>query len=235
VTRNEAERRAGEYLAGKRLEHSFSVARLASRMGEVLAFPECDVEALYIAGALHDIAKQFDDEKQYDLAGRWYAAADTLSVSQSHSESVSSPVACGSMLQSGTTSLMVQNSALWHAPAAAWIIRYELGIPDHRIAHAAARHTTGCRGMTRFEECLYAADFLDPCRPFAEQASVWRLLERDFDEALLAMCRGSIEGVLANRQLLGAASLEYYNELIERLSRPDRRVDAVCIRRENGE
>ena len=212
MTRDEAERKAGEYLTGKRLAHSLSTARLAAKIAEALALPAHDIEALYIAGALHDIAKEFDDEKQYSLARRWHDDESGASVQDA------SPHA---------TAQVSANSAIWHAPAAAAIIQYEFCLPDARIARAVARHTTGGRAMTRFDECLYAADFLDPCRPFAEQESVWPLLASDFDEALLAMCRGTIESVLASRAMLDIASVEYYNELIERIRQPERKVDAL--------
>jgi len=198
MTPDDAERAAREYLSGKRLEHSLSVASLAAGLGAALGEDE---EALFVAGALHDIAKQLSPEEQRDLAERW------------HIEEGGAPLS--------------RNPALWHAPAAAWIILYKIGLSDRRISAAAARHTTGCREMSRFDECLYIADFLDPVRRFAAQDSVWPLIETDFDEALLAVCRLTIASVLERRNFLDSASLEYYNELVERLGRPDRQIQTV--------
>jgi len=93
----DAEGIAREYLTGKRLEHSLSVARLAVSMGVALGLPAEDEDALYIAGVLHDIAKGLDGERQCELAERW------------HSENGLAPPS--------------HNIALWHAPAAAWLIR----------------------------------------------------------------------------------------------------------------
>jgi len=198
MTRAEAEQKAGEYLEGARLRHSLSVAALAMRLGAELGEDE---EALGVAGALHDIAKQKPLPEQRELAGRWCAE-----------EGLPLP----------------NNSAVYHAAASAWIVRHELGIADARIARAVARHAAGGRGMTRFEECVYAADYLDPARPFAAQAAVWPLLA-DFDEALLTMCRQTMVCVMEKREVLDPASLDYHNELVERLAQPGRTIAAVHI------
>ncbi len=191
MIRTEAEVIARQYLEGKRLEHSLSVARLASEFGKSF---NLDADALYIAGALHDIAKPMDQERQRALALAWHNA---------HFESGWS-----------------ETPALWHAPAAAWVLVHEHGLEDERIIHAILRHTTGVSGMTRFDECLYAADFLDPVRVFEGQAMVWPLVESDFDLGLLEMCRQTIRSVIDRNRLLDQASVAYYNELVSRLADP---------------
>ncbi|MDR2733542.1 MAG: bis(5'-nucleosyl)-tetraphosphatase (symmetrical) YqeK [Spirochaetota bacterium] len=199
MTRADAEQRAKEYLAGARLLHSLSVAKLAARFGAALGEDE---DALYIAGALHDIAKQKPLSEQRALAERWCAE-----------EGLPLP----------------NNSAIYHAPASAWIVRHELNLADARIARAVARHAAGGRDMTRFEECVYAADYLDPARPFAAQAAVWPLLAVDFDEALLAMCRQTIQCVMEKRGILDPASPDYHNALVERLGKSGRTIDNLQI------
>ena len=76
--------------------------------------------------------------------------------------------------------------------------------------------------MSRFDECLYAADFLDPVRYFPEQDDVRPLAARDFDAALLAMCRGTISSVVSRQRILDHASVDYYNDLLVRLADPGR-------------
>jgi len=198
MTRAGAEQRASEYLTGARLAHSLSVACLAARFGADLGEDE---DALYIAGALHDIAKQKPPAEQLALAAKWCAV-----------EKLPLP----------------NNSAVYHAAASAWIVRHDLAVADARIAQAVARHATGGRAMTRFEECVYAADYLDPARPFAAQAAVLPLLA-DFDEALLCMCLQTIQCVMEKRELLDPASVDYYNELAARLQKPGRAITAVHI------
>ncbi len=193
MTRTEAEEIARRYLEGPRLEHSFSVASLADSMGDSFGL---DRDALYIAGALHDIAKPMDHARQRELALRWH---------QTHPGSGWS-----------------ETPALWHASAAAALLTDEYGLDDGRILQAILRHTTGTCGMTRFDECLYAADFLDPVRVFEGQVLVWPLVERDFDAGLLEMCRQTIRSVLERGLNLDQASVGYYNELVGRLSDPGR-------------
>ncbi|HPH03488.1 MAG TPA: bis(5'-nucleosyl)-tetraphosphatase (symmetrical) YqeK, partial [Spirochaetota bacterium] len=170
---------------------SLSVASLADSMGDSFGL---DRDALYIAGALHDIAKPMDPERQRTLALAWHDA---------HPES------CWSETQ-----------ALWHAPAAAWILVHEYGLDDQRVVRAILYHTTGCSGMTRFDECLYAADFLDPFRVFEGQSVVWTLVKTDFDAGLLEMCRQTVQSVIERGRNLDQASVSYYNELVGRLADP---------------
>jgi predicted HD superfamily hydrolase involved in NAD metabolism len=191
MTRDEAEEIAASYLGAERLEHSLSVARLAEIMGISFGL---DGDALYIAGALHDIAKRMKHGQQRELALAWH------DLHPGHPWS--------------------ETQALWHAPAAAWLAWSRHGLTDDKILQAIVRHTTGCQGMTRFDDCLYAADFLDPVRVFDEQDDVWPLVERDFDAGLLEMCRGAIESVVKRRRVLDQASVAYYNELLSRLADP---------------
>ncbi|HOG65730.1 MAG TPA: bis(5'-nucleosyl)-tetraphosphatase (symmetrical) YqeK [Spirochaetota bacterium] len=191
MTRHEADAIARSHLEGFRLEHSLSVATLAGEMGRAFGL---DDDALSVAGVLHDIAKPMDPDRQRVLALAWHDAQP---------ESVWS-----------------ETPALWHAPAAAWLLVHEYGLDDQRIVQAIVRHTTGCNGMTRFDECLYAADFLDPVRVFDGQSVVWTLIRTDFDAGLLEMCRQTILSVVERGRTLDQASVAYYNEIAGRLADP---------------
>lgn len=174
-------------LSAGRFRHVLGVAETADALARRHGV---DVQKAWLAGILHDYARELPLEETRRLAERYgllaVAAEPTV--------------------------------ALLHAPLGAVLLREEQGVTDQDVLQAVARHTTGSPGMTPLDKVVYLADFIEPGRAFPGVAEVralaWQALTwQDLDGAVQeAMVRGirfveSRGGKVDRRTLEGLASL----------------------------
>jgi len=62
--------------------------------------------------------------------------------------------------------LLDYGNAIWHGVVGAELIKDELGIWDEDILNAVRHHTTGAPVMTKLEQVIYMADYIEPGRDF---------------------------------------------------------------------
>lgn len=99
-----------------------------------------DVEKTSIAALCHDYAKQRPDE-------------DFIAT----------------IKQKGLNrELLDYGNAIWHGVVGAELVKDELGIWDEDILNAVRHHTIGAPVMTKLEQVVYMADYIEPGRDFPE-------------------------------------------------------------------
>ena len=121
------------YLSLKRYNHSLSVAKLTRE------FAKCngiDPQKGYIAGLMHDIAKEMDHKKA------------SLIMSQEFAQFMDKPV------------------PVWHQWLSAYLCKKDFLLDDKEILKAIEDHTTASTSMSVLGKCLYCADKLDPLRGY---------------------------------------------------------------------
>lgn len=64
--------------------------------------------------------------------------------------------------------LLNWNNAIWHGIVGAEMVKHELGVWDEDILNAIRHHTTGAPVMSRLEQIIYMADYIEPGRSFDE-------------------------------------------------------------------
>lgn len=169
-------------LSKKRYNHSLNVAdaayKLAEQEGE-------DTHKAYIAGLLHDICKEDDQEQQLALALK------------------------GDMNLSGAE---LSSKALWHGPAGAYFIKKELGITDPDIMYAVRYHTIGRPGMTKLEEIVYLADLISDDREYKDVDRMRKLAYTDFPKAMYEAVRYSLMTAVKKENYVPEGTLELYNQ-----------------------
>ncbi|EIW14056.1 bis(5'-nucleosyl)-tetraphosphatase (symmetrical) YqeK [Lactiplantibacillus pentosus] len=97
-----------------------------------------DVELAGIAGLLHDYAKQRDDATFIDLIKSRGMAPD----------------------------LVAYGNGVWHGYVGAELIKDELHIYNEAILNAVRLHTVGAPYMTKLDQIIFMADFIEPARDF---------------------------------------------------------------------
>ena len=142
-------------LSPRRQEHSFSVAALAETL--CLRYGASPQKG-FLAGLAHDIAREKTEEQLLILA-----AADGRTLAEYER----------------------QNPVLLHGRAAAAILCGELGVEDEEVLQAVRDHVAGRPAMGLLAKILFAADFLEPGRPFLNAEFRRKTLGLELDAMLL--------------------------------------------------
>ncbi len=142
-------------LSEKRFVHTVNVAEEAKRLAAVWG---ADLDGAYLAGVIHDIAKEIPKSQVFDtLAEYGYTPDETEK----------------------------QNPELLHGKLAAYIAKEKFGIDDEDILSAVAYHTTGRPEMSLLEKIIYVADFTEPGRVYPEANEIRELADKNIDKAVL--------------------------------------------------
>lgn len=122
-----------------------------------------DPETAATAGILHDITKKLKYEEQLILCDKYGIICDNAEL---------------------------ENPRLLHAVTGAAMARELFGVSDE-VYEAIRWHTTGKADMSRLEEIIYLADYIEPTRDFEGLEKLRELAYEDLDEAMrlaLEMC-----------------------------------------------
>ncbi len=121
-------------LKPSRYRHTIGVAEEAFRMACI--FGE-DAHKAYVAGLLHDCAKNFDRDKAFELCEKYRVELDDV---------------------------LKKQPDLIHSFLGAAVAENEYGIKDGDVLNAIRYHTTGREAMSRLEMIVYLADMTEPGR-----------------------------------------------------------------------
>ncbi len=122
-----------KYISEKRFEHSFSVGLLAKEIAEI---HHLDESVAFIAGLLHDIAKDIDKVDARALMNKYYKTYSSL------------------------------DEYAYHQFLSEIIIRSDFNIDDKNILKAVKTHCTGDLNMNAYQKLIYACDKIDPLRGY---------------------------------------------------------------------
>ncbi|MCR5684299.1 MAG: nicotinate-nucleotide adenylyltransferase [Lachnospiraceae bacterium] len=127
-------------LKPSRYEHTLNVAKTAARLALIHGV---DSDKAYLAGLLHDCAKYMDDETML----------------------AEGEAKCPDLDEFDRGSIQ-----LIHAKLGAVYAREQYGIDDTDILNSIRYHTTGRPDMSRLEEIIYIADYIEPGRSREDKA-----------------------------------------------------------------
>lgn len=118
-----------------RFEHTLGVAKTAQLLACLYGI---DTDKAYIAGLLHDCAKNHSTKTKLKLCEK-----NNVSV----------------------TSFELENPSLLHSKVGAIVAKEDYMIDDEDILNAIRSHTTGRPGMSLLEKIVFIADYIEPGRP----------------------------------------------------------------------
>lgn len=178
---------AKSVLSEKRFVHTVNVAEEARRLA--LIWGE-DPDKAYVAGLIHDIAKEIPANEARTLL---------LRAVKAEKQEVNLP------------------KVAVHGFLAAYIAKETLGICDEDVLAAAKSHTTGRVGMSNLEKIIYIADFTEPGRNFPEADEVRSLSEKSLDEAVLREADFVIKFVIDSGRPLCTDTVEVRNSFLTKI------------------
>lgn len=169
-----------------RFAHSIGVADTAVKLADKF---NVDKSKAYIAGLLHDCARQFDDS---DL------------ITQAELRNI--PV--------GEIERAIP--LLLHSYIGAKMISEVYGVHDSDISQAIYRHTVGAVNMTALDKIIYIADMIEPHRNFIAADELRALSDTDINlnSLTLAVMNQSITFVIQKNSLLHPDTIAARNFLL---------------------
>lgn len=120
-------------MSKKRFIHTRSMAQLAK---EIATCNHLSARKAYVAGMLHDIAKEMPDKEARSLMEKHYP------------QHIHTPV------------------PIWHQWLSAYLAETVYQVKDPEILQAIRHHTTASVGMRPLDMCIYCADKYDPSRKY---------------------------------------------------------------------
>ena len=177
-----------EALSEKRFEHTLGVAVTARMLARIHG---ADEEAAYVAGLLHDCAKNLSHKERMHLC-------DKAGVEVTQTE--------------------LDNPELLHAKAGAVLAAKEYDIRDQDILNAISSHTTGRPGMSLLEKIVFTADYIEPGRD--ERPGLKELRSEaftDLDGCVLHILDTTLKYLSDTAKAIDPATREtydHYNELL---------------------
>lgn len=120
-------------MSAKRYKHTVSMAKLAK---EIAKSNGIDETKAYVAGMLHDIAKEMPHDEGLALMKKHFP--DYLN----------------------------KPEAIWHQWLSQYVAQIEFLVDDQEILQAIRHHTTASINMSKLDMCIYEADKYDPSRDY---------------------------------------------------------------------
>jgi predicted HD superfamily hydrolase involved in NAD metabolism len=168
--------------------HSLGTAKAAASLANHY---KADADKAYIAGLLHDYAKQYSLHQMFNKAEQLKLKLDPI---------------------------IRREGKLLHAPLGAALIKAELDFDDHEILEAISYHTTGQLKMSLLGKVLYLADLIEENRQFDGIDKIRALAYLNLDQALLAAVNNTIFSVMSRGLILHPKSVAFRNSLIIKLN-----------------
>lgn len=154
-------------LSQKRFLHTKGVAQTALQLAEIYG---ADKEKVYIAGLLHDMAKELSLEEMNALT-------ENLDID----------------------SYMRSSKALLHGPAGAVLAKNTFDI-EEEIYNAVFYHTTGRENMTLTEKIVFVSDMAEPSRTFNGIEKLRQIMLTDIDDAVVEASDLTLKYLIENKK-----------------------------------
>ena len=185
MTIDEMRRELQRRLNKNRFAHSIGVANTAVKLAKRFGVDETKA---YIAGLLHDCAREFEND---ELPAQAQARG----------------IAIGEVERA--------MPLLLHPYIGAKMIKEIYGVDDAEIAQAIYRHTVGARDMTKLDKIIYFADMIEPNRNYPGVEKLRALAETAaLDEILLTAFSESIIFVVQKNSLVHPDTVAARNFLL---------------------
>ncbi len=176
-------------LSEKRFNHSLGVAEVSRELAEIYGVP---VDKAIVAGVLHDVAKEIKGPELIRLCNE--AGVELKPVE-------------------------IENTALIHSKYGAYLAKTKYGIDDEDILNAISNHTVGRPGMSRLEEIVFAADYIEPGRgdTLKRINEIREVIKTDITRAIFMIYENQFEYFKTEGKTVDPISfeaMEYYKKLL---------------------
>ena len=172
-------------LSVKRYTHSVGVANTAARLAGMF---NGDIERAYLAGLMHDYARELPEEELLELTAKHKLSTDGVELMQ---------------------------TSLLHGPVGAWLLEEEGLITDPQVLDAIRWHTTGHPDMDQLARIIYISDYIEPGRNFPGVDVLRQITNKDLNLGVLAGLDHTLGFLVQRNHFIHPLSIATRNRLLE--------------------
>ncbi len=110
--------------------------------------------------------------------------------------------------------LLDYGNAVWHGFVGWIFVKKELGINDIEILNAVKYHTVGYQYMTKLEQIVYMADYIEPARDFEGVDEARRLTHTDLTKAVAFQTKRTLDYLVKNNKSVFPQTILTYNSWV---------------------
>ena len=169
-------------LLEKRYKHTLSTAITAKKLCKLF---NIESEKGYVAGLLHDIARDFDEEELFKTVSK-----DGLEITFEEKE----------------------DPEMLHGRAGAVIAKELFDIDDAEILEAIKYHTTGNLGMGDLAKIVFIADYIEPRRKYITDEYIKSLENKQLNEMFEIVLKSEIEYLTKKNKNISEKTLKLLEE-----------------------
>ncbi len=115
--------------------------------------------------------------------------------------------------------LLNYGNAIWHGVVGAELLKDELGIWDEDILNAVRHHTTGAAIMSKLEQVIYMADYIEPARDFDGVQTARKITADDLGAGVAYQTKHTLQYLIANNKPVYPKAIETYNAWVPKYER----------------
>ena len=172
-------------LSVKRYTHSIGVANTAARLAGMF---NGDIERAYLAGLMHDYARELSEEALLELTAKHNLSTDGVELMQ---------------------------TSLLHGPVGAWLLEQEGLITDQKVLDAIRWHTTGHPDMDQLARIIYISDYIEPGRNFPGVDMLRQITNKDLNLGVLAGLDHTLNFLIQRNNFIHPLSIATRNRMLE--------------------
>lgn len=162
------------------------VLRVEQMAIELAKKNDVDVEKASVAGLCHDYAKQRPDDDFIQVIKK-YRLDDLL-------------------LQYG--------NAIWHGEVGYLMVQNELGVTDIDILNSIKHHTTGAKYMSKLEQIVYMADYIEMGRDFPGVEEAREITFNNLADGVAYQTKHTLQYLISANKPVYPKTIDTYNEWV---------------------
>ncbi|TMT00449.1 HD domain-containing protein [Apilactobacillus kunkeei] len=162
------------------------VLRVEQMSIELAKKNDVDVEKASVAGLCHDYAKQRPDDDFIQLIKK-YRLDDLL-------------------LQYG--------NAIWHGEVGYLMVQNELGVTDIDILNSIKHQTTGAKYMSKLEQIVYMADYIEMGRDFPGVEEAREITFNNLAHGVAYQTKHTLQYLISANKTVYPKTIDTYNEWV---------------------
>ncbi|WP_054657209.1 bis(5'-nucleosyl)-tetraphosphatase (symmetrical) YqeK [Apilactobacillus ozensis] len=147
---------------------------------------DVDVELASIGGLVHDYAKQRPDEDFINAIHKYHLDDNLLNY----------------------------GNAIWHGEVGYLFVQHELGIQNIDILNAVKHHTVGAKYMSKLEQIVYMADYIEMGRDFPGVDDARKITFNNLGLGVAYQTKHTLDYLISNNKSVYPKTIDTYNEWV---------------------